>query len=52
MNHILASTRVPTERACSFIALGEMAVALTSELKDYMPRIKCHLREAVRERPN
>ena len=47
MEHILAVLRIPAERASGFIALGEMAGALDGQLKNYLPTIIPHLRDAV-----
>ncbi|KAA8545737.1 hypothetical protein F0562_020812 [Nyssa sinensis] len=50
MNHILTVLKTPAERAIGFIALGEMAGALDGELRNYLPTITSHLRDAIAPR--
>ncbi|CAO2815870.1 unnamed protein product [Amaranthus hypochondriacus] len=50
MEHILAVLRIPAEQASGFIALGEMAGALDGQLKNYLPTIIPHLRDAIAPR--
>ncbi|KAL3747797.1 hypothetical protein ACJRO7_016586 [Eucalyptus globulus] len=50
MKHIFAVLQSPAERACGFIALGEMAGALDGKLIEYLPTIMSHICDAIAPR--
>ncbi|KAH7427560.1 hypothetical protein KP509_10G049200 [Ceratopteris richardii] len=47
MDHLLAVMKNPAERGSGFLALGEMADAVGSELEEYLPHVTGFLREAI-----